>query len=118
ASRSLPLILAIGGIRSVTVVTSAWHLRTRLFFAPYRWLGLPLSFAWAIDLPSPRLLWHELYGMRFVRAQRRRAMSELRLPAEPAASAHETSPRASLSRGSLRSMDGSPPAGSRSKGRG
>ena len=91
ASRSLPLILAIGGMRSVTVVTSAWHLRTRLFFAPYRRLGLRLSFAWAIDLPSPRLLWHELYGMRFVRAQRRRAMSELRLPVEPDAIAHETS---------------------------
>ena len=60
ASRSLPLILGIGGMRSVTVVTSGWHLRTRLFFAPYRRLGLRLSFAWAIDLPSPRLLWHEL----------------------------------------------------------
>ena len=31
ASRSLPLILAVGGIRHVVVVTSVWHLRAPLF---------------------------------------------------------------------------------------
>jgi DUF218 domain len=40
ASRSLPIIRAIGAIRRVTVVTSAWHLRTPYFFAPYRVFGL------------------------------------------------------------------------------
>jgi hypothetical protein len=40
ASRSLPLVLALGGIRRVTVVTSAWHLRAPYFFAPYRGHGL------------------------------------------------------------------------------
>ena len=34
ASRSLPIIRAIGDIRRVTVVTSAWHIRAPYFFAP------------------------------------------------------------------------------------
>ena len=45
ATRSLPLIRAIGDVRRVTVVTSAWHLRALYFFAPYRALGLRLRFA-------------------------------------------------------------------------
>src|SRR5207247_8333678 len=45
ASRSLPIIRAIGDIRRVTVVTSAWHIRTPYFFAPYRSFGLRLNFA-------------------------------------------------------------------------
>lgn len=40
AVRSLPLVLAIGGIKHVTVVTSAWHIRARKAFAPYRRAGL------------------------------------------------------------------------------
>src|SRR5205823_5029284 len=40
ASRSLPLIVAIGGIREVLVVTSLWHLRAPYFFAPYTSYGL------------------------------------------------------------------------------
>ena len=43
ASRSLPIIRAIGAIRRVTVVTSAWHLRAPYFFAPYRVFGLRLG---------------------------------------------------------------------------
>jgi glucosamine-6-phosphate deaminase len=82
ASRSLPLIRAIGDIRRVTVVTSAWHLRARYFFAPYRMLGLRLSFAWAFHGRSPRLLWHEVRQARFMRRERHRAMAEMRLPAE------------------------------------
>jgi DUF218 domain len=40
ATRSLPLVLALGGIGHVSVVTSAWHIRTPWFFAPYRRYGL------------------------------------------------------------------------------
>jgi hypothetical protein len=40
ATRSLPLVLALGGIRRVSVVTSAWHLRAPYFFAPYDRFGL------------------------------------------------------------------------------
>ena len=43
ATRSLPLIRAMGDVRRVTVVTSAWHLRAPFFFAPYRTLGLRSS---------------------------------------------------------------------------
>jgi glucosamine-6-phosphate deaminase len=82
ASRSLPLIRAIGEVRRVTVVTSAWHLRAPYFFAPYRPLGLRLSFAWAFHGHSPRLLWHEVHQARYMRRERRRAMSEMRLPGE------------------------------------
>jgi glucosamine-6-phosphate deaminase len=86
ASRSLPLILAIGELRRVTVVTSAWHIRARYFFAVYRKLGLRVAFAWAVDAPSRRVLWHELYGLRTIRAQRARAMAQLRLPRQHASS--------------------------------
>lgn len=43
ATRSLPLILAMQGIQQVTVITSAWHLRARWFFTPYRRYGLRVS---------------------------------------------------------------------------
>jgi DUF218 domain-containing protein len=43
ATRSLPLVLALGGIRRVSVVTSAWHLRAPYFFAPYRRYGLQVD---------------------------------------------------------------------------
>jgi len=82
ASRSLPLIRAIGEIRRVTVVTSAWHLRTPYFFAPYRALGLRLSFAPAFHSIEPRLLLNELAGALVMRRRRRDAMAEMRLPAE------------------------------------
>jgi glucosamine-6-phosphate deaminase len=88
ASRSLPLIRAMGDVRRVTVVTSAWHVRAPYFFAPYRTLGLRLSFAGAFHGPWSRLLWHELRGVRSLRRQRRRAMAEMRLPAEIALPAH------------------------------
>ena len=49
ASRSLPIVRALGGIRHVTVVTSAWHLRAPYFFLPYATtFGLRLSFRWAV----------------------------------------------------------------------
>jgi len=43
ATRSLPLVLALGGVRRVSVVTSAWHVRTPFFFAPYRRHGLSVD---------------------------------------------------------------------------
>jgi glucosamine-6-phosphate deaminase len=83
ASRSLPLIRAIGELRRVTVVTSAWHFRTPYFFAPYRALGLRLSFAPAFHgLPAPHLLIGEVVQLPEMRRRRRDAMGEMRLPAE------------------------------------
>jgi hypothetical protein len=84
ATRSLPLILALGGIGRVDVITSAWHLRTPYFFAPYRDFGLSVhhrvSFAhghW------PRMLAQELRGLRTARRQRATALAALRLPTAP-----------------------------------
>jgi glucosamine-6-phosphate deaminase len=82
ASRSLPLLRAIGGIRRVTVVTSAWHLRAPYFFAPYRTFGVRLSFRWTAHGDWPRMLWHEVRSLPAARRSRRRAMSEVRLPPE------------------------------------
>lgn len=82
ATRSLPLIRAMGDVRRVTVVTSSWHVRARYFFAPYRVLALRLSFAWEVHGPWLGPLWQELGGTRSMRRQRRRAMAALRLPAE------------------------------------
>jgi hypothetical protein len=84
ASRSLPLIRAIGDVRRVTVVTSVWHVRTPYLFAPYRALGLRLSFAPEYSGPWLRLLLHELRGARHMRRARRRAMGAMRLPPESA----------------------------------
>ncbi len=82
ASRSLPIVRAIGGIRRVTVVTSGWHLRAPYFFAPYRAFGLRLSFRMTPHGDWPRMLWHELRHLTAVRRERRRAMTEMRLPPE------------------------------------
>jgi uncharacterized SAM-binding protein YcdF (DUF218 family) len=75
ASRSLPLILALGGVRRVVVVSSTWHVRVPYFFAPYRDFGLevdyrstPLHGSW------PRMLREELRGLPHARRQRRAAM--------------------------------------------
>ena len=86
ASRSLPLIRAIGDVRRVTVVTSAWHLRAPYFFAPYRLFGLRLSFAWTPHGDWPRMLAHELQEAPAMRRERRGAMAAMRLPAEIARS--------------------------------
>jgi glucosamine-6-phosphate deaminase len=82
ASRSLPIIRAIGDVRRVTVVTSAWHVRAPYFFAPYRVFGLGLSFRLTLHGSWPRMLWHELRNLPAVRRRRRRAMAEMRLPPE------------------------------------
>ena len=82
ASRSLPLIRAIGDVRRVTVVTSAWHLRAPYFFAPYRLFGLRLSFAWTAHGEWGRMLAHELHEAPAMRRERRSAFGAMRLPAE------------------------------------
>jgi glucosamine-6-phosphate deaminase len=80
ATRSLPLIRAIGDVRRVTVVTSAWHLRALYFFAPYRALGLRLRFAGEFRGPWLRMLVNELGAARAMRRQRREALAAMRLP--------------------------------------
>jgi glucosamine-6-phosphate deaminase len=82
ASRSLPLIRAIGDVRRVTVVTSGWHLRAPYFFAPYRLFGLRLSFAWTLHGEWRRMLAHELQEAPAMRRARRSAFGAMRLPAE------------------------------------
>jgi len=83
ASRSLPILRAVGEISHVTVVTSAWHLRALYFFAVYRAFGLRVSFRPAFGHGGwGRLLAQELRGVPSARAQRRRALAEMRLPAE------------------------------------
>jgi glucosamine-6-phosphate isomerase len=71
ATRSLPLVSALGGIRRVTVVTSAWHLRARRAFAPYRRHGLQVRFRydWS-EGPWLKMLMNELRLMRAARKQR------------------------------------------------
>ena len=81
ASRSLPLVLAQGGVRRVSVVTSAWHLRTLYFFAPYRAYGLRVRFRPAPPLRGwGHLVAEEVGGLPGMRAQRSAAMAATRLP--------------------------------------
>jgi glucosamine-6-phosphate deaminase len=82
ASRSLPIIRAIGGVRRVTVVTSAWHVRTPYFFAPYNTtFGLKLSFRPAFGYGNwARMLHEELRGVPAMRRERHNAFAEMRLP--------------------------------------
>ncbi len=89
ASRSLPIIRAIGDIRRIAVVTSSWHLRAPYFFAPYRVFGLRLSFRFTARGSWPRMLWHELRNLPAARRARRRAMAEVRLAPEVALPAPE-----------------------------
>jgi len=81
ATCSLPLILALGGVRRVTVVTSGWHLRAPYFFAPYRRYGLEVRFR-PVHLHGswPAMVAHELRAARAMRAQRREALAALRPP--------------------------------------
>jgi glucosamine-6-phosphate deaminase len=80
ATRSLPLVLALGDARSVTVVTSAWHLRAPYHFRTWRAHGLELDFAFDWRGDWRRMLAHELRGMRMLRAERRRALADMALP--------------------------------------
>ncbi len=76
ASRSLPLVLALGEVRRVTVVSSAWHIRVPWFFAPYRHYGLRVSYRASFAHGDwPRMLVHELSLLPGAPAQRRAAMA-------------------------------------------
>jgi glucosamine-6-phosphate deaminase len=81
ASRSLPLLLALGEVRHVTVVSSAWHVRVPWFFAPYRRFGLDVSYRASFAHGNwPRMLRRELREGRRAAAERRAAMGAMRLP--------------------------------------
>jgi glucosamine-6-phosphate deaminase len=84
ASRSLPIVLALGVASSVSVVTSLWHLRAPYFFAPYRAFGFELSLCPARPLGGwAHLLAEELGGLAGMPRQRRAAMDAVRLPEGP-----------------------------------
>jgi hypothetical protein len=84
ASRSLPIVLALGVADRVSVVTSLWHLRAPYFFAPYRAFGPELDLRPARPLRgSAHLLAEELGGLAGMARQRRAAMDAVRLPEGP-----------------------------------
>jgi glucosamine-6-phosphate deaminase len=77
ASRTLPIVLALGEARHIVVVSSAWHLRVPYFFAPYRRYGLRVSFrVSALHGSWPRMLAEEMRSARRAPAQRREAMAQ------------------------------------------
>ena len=80
ATRSLPLVLALGDARRVTVVTSAWLLRAPYHFRTWRRHGLEVGIAFDWRGDRRRMLANELHGMRTVRAERRRALADMALP--------------------------------------
>jgi glucosamine-6-phosphate deaminase len=81
AACSLPIVLALGGIREVTVVTSAWHIRAPYMFAPWRRHGLRVHFAVDRRGDWPRMLARELHEARAARRERREAFDAMALPA-------------------------------------
>jgi glucosamine-6-phosphate deaminase len=84
ASRSLPIILALGVARRVSVVTSVWHVRAPYFFAPYRDHGLQVDVHPARPLHGwPHLLAEEVGQMPAMSRQRTAAMAAVRLPEPP-----------------------------------
>jgi hypothetical protein len=84
ASRSLPIVLALGVARHVSVVTSLWHVRARFFFAPYRDFGLELDMRPAPPLRGwPHLLAEKADQTPTMVRQRRAAMAAMR-PQRPA----------------------------------
>jgi glucosamine-6-phosphate deaminase len=80
ATRSLPLVLALGDARRVTVVTSAWHVRAPYHFRTWRRYGLDIDFVFDWRGDWRRMLTNELRGMRTVRSERRRALAAMMLP--------------------------------------
>jgi glucosamine-6-phosphate deaminase len=81
AACSLPLVLALGGIRAVTVVTSAWHLRAPYMFAPWGRHGLRVRFAVDRRGDWPRMLARELHEGRVARRERHEAFAATSLSA-------------------------------------
>ncbi|HKH18586.1 MAG TPA: 6-phosphogluconolactonase [Solirubrobacteraceae bacterium] len=81
ASRSLPIVLALGDVGHVTVVSTAWHLRVPWFFAPFRRFGLRVSYRASFAQGSwSRMVRHELREARHARAERRSAMESTHRP--------------------------------------
>jgi glucosamine-6-phosphate deaminase len=81
ASRSLPILLALGEAPHVIVVSSSWHLRVPWYFAPYRRHGLRVSYRVSFAHGSwPRMLREELRGARAAVARRRAAMAGVHTP--------------------------------------
>ena len=79
ASRSLPFVLALGDVRRVVVVTSAWHLRAPWFFATYERFGIDVSYRVSFAHGHwPRMLAEELRGARSARRQRAAAIAAMR----------------------------------------
>jgi glucosamine-6-phosphate deaminase len=76
ASRSLPLVLALGEARHVIVVSSLWHVRVPFFFAPYRRFGLRVSYRASVAHGNwPRMLAEEARSAPLAPARRRAAMA-------------------------------------------
>ena len=81
ASRSLPILLALGEARNILVISSGWHIRVPWFFAPYRDFGLHVEYRPSFtDGRWPRMLAHELREARIARRQRRSAMTAMKPP--------------------------------------
>jgi glucosamine-6-phosphate deaminase len=80
AACSLPIVLALGGMRRVTVVTSAWHVRAPYMFAPWRRYGLHVRFAADRRGDWPRMLARELHEARAAPRERREAFGAMALP--------------------------------------
>jgi uncharacterized SAM-binding protein YcdF (DUF218 family) len=84
ASRTLPILLALGEARRVTVVSSAWHIRVPWFFWPYRRFGLRVGYRVSFAHGSwTRMLAEEFRQMPRARARRRAAMAAMRFPPDP-----------------------------------
>lgn len=83
ASRTLPILLALGEAPRVTVVSSPWHLRVPWYFAPYAGYGFDVTYR-----PSAphgrwgRMLAEELRDMRRARPRRHAAMAAMHPPPE------------------------------------
>jgi glucosamine-6-phosphate deaminase len=84
ASRTLPILLALGEAAHVTVVSSPWHLRVPWFFAPYRDFGFDVAYRpSAAHGPWRRMLREELREARHAPARRRAAMTAMHRPPQP-----------------------------------
>ena len=81
ATRSLPLVLALGGVRRATIVTSAWHFRAVPYFKAYRRYGLGVDFQSDFTKGGwGRMLWNELRLTPRVGRTRRAAWADARIP--------------------------------------
>jgi hypothetical protein len=83
ASRTLPILLAVGEARRVTVVSSPWHLRVPWYFALYAAYGFDVSYRPSAPHGHLRhMLAEELRDLRRARPRRRAAMASMHPPPE------------------------------------